>query len=316
MSDFVWLYSTLQTNFPGSIIPAVPEIQKVSRFGDFVDSKRRPLEKFLNRIAAHVELSKSPIFHVFLNGNEADFGKATAKAPLSARAKEWLEGSMSSKFSIPKVMTRDSKAESDKSPKDLEFQGFMDHMAKWEPLVVGACKSSVGLMEVTNGLSTNLVSTGTSLKQWGDFEIGELKVALTNASACLFYYAALVASHKSDGVGVFEESLQEYSNLVASVKRALQVREDARVAYITAQATVVSAQAEYTTLTNSPTTAKERAQIQTKAEAVEKALQQEQAAKVRLERISDDLVSEYERFKHEKNLDTQRALIEFVRSEV
>lgn len=71
-SDFAWLAEQLSKACPGAIIPALPEKQAVGRFqADFVETRRRALERFLLRVAAHVELNVIPAFIAFLQANDA-----------------------------------------------------------------------------------------------------------------------------------------------------------------------------------------------------------------------------------------------------
>lgn len=62
-SDFVWLAEQLQKDVSGAIVPPLPEKAVVGRFSaEFIESRRRLLEKFLARLAAHDELSTSKFF--------------------------------------------------------------------------------------------------------------------------------------------------------------------------------------------------------------------------------------------------------------
>ena len=66
-SDFAWLAEQLSKACPGAIIPALPDKQAVGRFqADFVETRRRALERFLLRVAAHVELNVVPAFYCIL----------------------------------------------------------------------------------------------------------------------------------------------------------------------------------------------------------------------------------------------------------
>ena len=59
-SDFEWLYSILAHDHPGIIIPALPEKQTVGRFSpEFVEQRRRALERFMAKVTGHQVLSES-----------------------------------------------------------------------------------------------------------------------------------------------------------------------------------------------------------------------------------------------------------------
>ncbi|XP_007541187.1 sorting nexin-7 isoform X2 [Poecilia formosa] len=73
--DFLWLKSRLEENYPTLIIHPLPEkfVMKsmVERFNDdFIETRRKALHRFLNRIADHPILSCSHHFKVFLTEEE------------------------------------------------------------------------------------------------------------------------------------------------------------------------------------------------------------------------------------------------------
>ncbi|CAG8777381.1 13415_t:CDS:2, partial [Acaulospora morrowiae] len=52
--DFLWLYNQLTSGNPGVIVPPVPGKHAIGRFQDeFVESRRRALERCLNKITSH-----------------------------------------------------------------------------------------------------------------------------------------------------------------------------------------------------------------------------------------------------------------------
>ena len=102
-SDFAWLNGELAKEYPGCIVPPIPDKLAVGRFGDeFIESRRRALEKFLQRVAVHPELGNSPSFVVFLQAGEAGLNeaknesknaKAGTKSAVSS-SMSWLEGTV------------------------------------------------------------------------------------------------------------------------------------------------------------------------------------------------------------------------------
>lgn len=101
-SDFSWLSSALAKEFPGAIIPPLPEKLTLGRFSsEFVESRRRALERFLSRILLHPDLGNAQSFCTFLQGDESSFGSAkdetknANKQKLSSTtAMAWLEGTV------------------------------------------------------------------------------------------------------------------------------------------------------------------------------------------------------------------------------
>ncbi|XP_035981307.1 sorting nexin-7 isoform X4 [Fundulus heteroclitus] len=73
--DFLWLKSRLEDNYPTLIVHPLPEkfVMKgmVDRFNDdFIETRRKALHRFLNRISEHPILSNSHYFKVFLTEEE------------------------------------------------------------------------------------------------------------------------------------------------------------------------------------------------------------------------------------------------------
>ncbi|XP_078136302.1 sorting nexin-7 isoform X2 [Sander vitreus] len=73
--DFLWLRSRLEENHPTLIVHPLPEkfVMKgmVERFNDdFIETRRKALHRFLNKIAVHPILSYSQHFKVFLTVEE------------------------------------------------------------------------------------------------------------------------------------------------------------------------------------------------------------------------------------------------------
>lgn len=99
-SDFSWLVGELGAQFPGIIVPPLPEKQAVGRFSaEFVESRRRSLEKFLVRVMAHPELGLSPLMVTFLQASDDALSRAkdeakASKPKLSSTAKAWFEGTV------------------------------------------------------------------------------------------------------------------------------------------------------------------------------------------------------------------------------
>lgn len=99
-SEFSWLAKELSNQFPGVIIPALPEKQAVGRFSsDFVESRQRALEKFLQRCADHPDLGFSKTFLTFLQCDEVTLSRLmtdskAAKPKMSASAMQWFEGTV------------------------------------------------------------------------------------------------------------------------------------------------------------------------------------------------------------------------------
>ncbi|XP_070323854.1 sorting nexin-7 isoform X2 [Odocoileus virginianus] len=84
--DFLWLKEKLEEAHPTLIIPPLPEkfIVKgmVERFNDdFIETRRKALHKFLNRIADHPTLTFNEDFKIFLTAEAWEFSSHKKQGP-------------------------------------------------------------------------------------------------------------------------------------------------------------------------------------------------------------------------------------------
>eukprot|EP01133_Synstelium_polycarpum_P007363 gene7363-8576_t len=83
-SDFLWLRNVLKDTKKGVIIPPLPEKAVLNKFNkDFLEIRRRELEKFLNRIAESDSLFRATEFTTFLEGSDEAFNSAKNARPAS-----------------------------------------------------------------------------------------------------------------------------------------------------------------------------------------------------------------------------------------
>lgn len=79
-SDFAWLSDALRESHSDCIIPPLPPKLTIGRFEEsFIEVRRRGLDKFVNRISQHPQLSKSGHFKTFLVGTEFDLSVSKGK---------------------------------------------------------------------------------------------------------------------------------------------------------------------------------------------------------------------------------------------
>lgn len=84
--DFFWLRSKLEETHPTLIVPPLPEkfVVKgmVERFSeDFIETRRKALHRFLERVAEHPILSSSPHLKVFLTAEAAELTSHKKQGP-------------------------------------------------------------------------------------------------------------------------------------------------------------------------------------------------------------------------------------------
>jgi hypothetical protein len=83
----LWLYKRLQTELPGAIIPIIPRSRALiasKKFDpDFIEERRRNLQRFLQGVVDHDELARAPSmssFMVDMLGSDFEEGKKKVEA--------------------------------------------------------------------------------------------------------------------------------------------------------------------------------------------------------------------------------------------
>ncbi len=109
------------------------------------------------------------------------------------------------------------------------------------------------------------------------------------------------------------EPLEEYARMLASIKIAMQQRQDKKVTYMNAMGDVEGKQNAYKKLLGVPG---KEAQASAKEQAVQAAQEVTDSAKIEFERVSERLLTEFETFKNQKALDMKEIILNFVTLQV
>eukprot|EP01132_Coremiostelium_polycephalum_P010403 gene10403-12776_t len=81
-SDFLWLRNVLKETRRGSIIPTLPEKAVLNNHNkDFIEIRRKELEKFLNRVVESDSLVHSNELKIFLEGTDEQFQSTKTSRP-------------------------------------------------------------------------------------------------------------------------------------------------------------------------------------------------------------------------------------------
>jgi sorting nexin-1/2 len=146
-NDFTWLAGELSYDFPGVIVPPLPDKQSVGRFTDeFVESRRRSLEKFLQRVATHSELGHSVQFVAFLQADEGGLSAAkkeakNVKSRASTVSTSWLDS-----------MTT-AKPELEKSAADIKIEEILQYVSLLEKQLTNVTKYADNLVKLSRETS-------------------------------------------------------------------------------------------------------------------------------------------------------------------
>eukprot|EP01038_Epipyxis_sp_PR26KG_P011263 gene11263-15112_t len=306
-NDFTWLSGELSKDFPGVIIPPLPEKQAVGRFtSEFVESRRRALERFLQRIAAHHELGSSHHFVTFVEADETELVKAKSEKPKSKlSAMAWLEGTVNT--------FANSKTELEKSAADIKIEEIGQYLISVEKQISNVAKHSENLVKRNRDLSISMYELGQSFTFLGQSEGDALGSALTQFATTVDGVSTDCSHLALQETVKFLEPLEEYQRMLVSVKAAMQQRLDKKTAYINCISDVEAKQAAYKKLLG---VAGKETQARAKEQAIEVAQQQTEQAKIEFEKVSERLLTEFENFKSQKSIDMKDAILSYVSLQV
>ena len=253
-SDFAWLSDRLARDVPGAIVPPLPDKAVVGRFGaDFVESRRRQLERFLQQTAEHEELSKSHYFQTFLQADDAGLLNAKAEAKvqeklneprrqtqintgdgtLATRVGAWLEGSVAS---LSASMQASQTAHVPQTSEDEILESELAHVANLEAQTQNVSKHAQTLAKRNRDVANGLFEFGLAFTLLGQTEHAPLNDALTKLGSCADQLSLLATEHVAREDAAFRDPVDDQIRHLASVKAALGQRQKHKHAVALAEA--------------------------------------------------------------------------------
>lgn len=226
--DFLWLYTTLQANNPGVVVPPPPDKQAVGRFdSNFIEARRAALEKMVNKTAAHPTLQHDQDLKLFLESEafNIDVKHKERREPNLGESKGMLStfginvGS-SSKFVEQDDWFHDRKVYLDALENQLKalFKGIDTMVTQRKAMAEAAGDFSASL----HALSTVELSPSLS----GPLDaLSELQLTIRD----------VYDRQAQQDVLTFGIVIEEYIRLIGSVKFAFGQRQKAFVAWHTAE---------------------------------------------------------------------------------
>jgi len=303
-NDFVWLCDQLAVACPGAVIPALPDKQVMGKFTpDFVESRRRALERFITRVASHPQLVYASAFVSFLQAddnmltcakNEAKDKKKSSTNPIA-----WLES------------LTNNKIELDKTAADMRFEEIQAYLTALEVAMEKASKAATLLVKRDRQVATAMFEYGQTLTWLGEAESDTLGTGLCQVGSAVDVLSQSATRHSDDELVQLDEPLQEYVRLLASLREAIKRRGDKKKLYANAIADLESKQQAYHKVAGQAKEDVERA----KQMAVEAAQTACNDAKECYERVSSELQEDFERFKAQKANDIRDILMNFVQAQ-
>jgi sorting nexin-1/2 len=310
-SDFAWLSGRLARDVPGAIVPPLPDKAVVGRFGaDFVEARRRQLERFLQGVAEHEELAGSHYFQIFLQADDAGLLAAKAEAKVRQRLAEprrpsqsqvdgtlatrmgaWLEGSVAS---LSASMQASQTAGVPQTAEDEALDSELAHVANLEAQTQNVYKHAQTLAKRDRDVANGLFEFGLAFTLLGQTEHAPLDEALTRLGSCADQLSLLATEHVAREDAAFRDPVDDQIRHLASVKAALGQRQKHKHAVALAEADLTQRKQAAAKLTGRPG-AEGRAVA---AEgAIQRAREAVETAKQALEVVTARVTRELQRFK-------------------
>mmetsp|Transcript_43627 Transcript_43627/g.118585 ORF Transcript_43627/g.118585 Transcript_43627/m.118585 type:complete len:442 (-) Transcript_43627:338-1663(-) len=307
-SDFVWLRETLLKSLPGAIIPPLPEKAMMNRFApEFVEGRRRALERFLNRCAEHPLASKNETFKTFLLADDDKLKKT----------KEGLKEKTGGYFgSLSSAMTLSTKLEQVKSDQDITFDEIATYVQNLEAQMQNVAKHTAAIVKRGRELAQGLFEFGLAFTLLGQHETEALVTALTQMGHTADQLSLIAAEQVEKEQLWFEEPIVDYIQMLGAVKEALAKRQESRKAYFGRVSDKEHKAASLEKLKAAPEKPGKADKVTAAEGALAAAEEAEEVAKGHFEEVSARALEEMDRFKQTKADDMRKVVLDYVQLQI
>jgi sorting nexin-1/2 len=219
--DFRWLVKQLTARYPGLIVPPVPEKQALGRFSpDFIEYRRRALEKCLQRIGQHPILQMSHDFRTFLEIAE-DFESIAGDLERETRRGffDKLGDVVSSALSFSKTSEVDDWFEQKRLRLDIMETQLHSLHKSLEQMI--RCRKELGLLSTDTAECVLLLRRNHTLHEDGD-NLGFVLEELAEAEKEM---ATIHLQQATCETTTLMATVDEYERLIGSIKKALGTRQ-------------------------------------------------------------------------------------------
>jgi len=301
-SDFDWFHEVLKMEYKHLIIPPLPEKTIFDRFApEFVEYRRKELERFLKRVLAHPELCQSPALNMFLTYNEIALEVERNKpldSPVAPIAKKEEKSFFASFTALASAVTGPSVELKETDPFFEAQKVYLTNLD--QQLQVMVERSDVNTKKKQE-LITSLADFAHAASLAAGFEFGHddgLASFWEKLSQILNQMSTLTNELVRGETDLFENQIKDYIRIVGACKDLMENRNILLLAY----------QTNKTTLNFK--TEKNKGQ---KNLEIEQLTQETKDSEVKCNDLSSSAKSELETFKTRKGQDLRKAIRELVR---
>jgi sorting nexin-1/2 len=320
-SDFVWLQERLLKQYRGVLIPPLPDKQVIAavtgnRFsGDFINERRRGLEKFLNRIGVHQELQDSPDVELFLNAEDASFAAARQERKGASSERGLMNFFRETAQSLSNQFG--AGAERQKTADDVSCEAVSEYARMLEGQLEKVHGSSEELVSRTRGLEKSWFEFAIACTLLGGYEskneeeaLGQICSRLGNTADRL----SILFKQKGEDENIrFREPLKDYLRYAQSVQQMCNSRSATLLTFQTSMSVLEDRQRSLAEVQGVP--GKEA-----RARAIEVSVAEAQTIadqnRAELQRVTQMTLAEAARFRIEKEQEIRDIIINFVNMQI
>ena len=242
-SDFDWLLERLRSDHKDCVVPPLPPKQLVGALeDDFIESRRRGLQRFLSRVAGHPKLSLNTDFELFMTATpeHCDFSEIRRMTGGLASIDDglhWLGEKAVQLFRATKTRTTEAMAGM-VGAKVLDDDPYEERLRR-AVLLEGLYKRHAMLARSTVQRSLTsaaaLLALGQSLSQFGRAEEDEdLAVVCVDLGNALVAVAGVNRVSAERDAELFEEPLAEAAGMAEAIRIAFENRRELKLDYLEA----------------------------------------------------------------------------------
>ncbi|XP_051539290.1 sorting nexin-30 [Myxocyprinus asiaticus] len=223
--DFDWLRNKLEESQPTHLIPPLPEkfVVKgvVDRFSEeFVETRRKALDKFLKRVADHPVLSFNEHFNAFLSAKDLNKRLGLALLTKMGESVKYVTGGY-------KLRGR-----------PIEFAAMADYLDVFTQKLGTIDRIAQRIIKEQSEYLVELREYGPVYSSWASFE-EDLHDSLDGVAGCVSNCSSALEELTEDMSEDFLPVLREYVLYIESMKNVLKKRDQVQAEYETKLEAVV-----------------------------------------------------------------------------
>mmetsp|Transcript_28752 Transcript_28752/g.27674 ORF Transcript_28752/g.27674 Transcript_28752/m.27674 type:complete len:469 (-) Transcript_28752:247-1653(-) len=335
-SDFQWLYSRLQAERPGAIIPIIPHqmaLQKKNRFSsELIKHRMINLNRFLTRVIVHPELKDAPCVNVFLKTadnlfeEQKKYAKVETQYPVSNPSKMDKIRHNLVRTAVS-LTVAGGQGELEETEIDPVFVEIKEYLKKLEFDVKQLCVMSSKMMKGTKergeslqNLSKTLNALDTATNTEPDEDDYEEEVStnpvLQGLIKRLEPLATLSAEQSWYEHTTMVDRFKELERDVQAIKLALQRRRDHRISYTARVKEVKTKQKSVDKIAQSDAKPGKTDKLNSSQMELQTAKELSETARVNLDEVSKRIMREMDRFEEEMQDTVQLSIVNFAQVQV